>query len=163
MRAAGSKNCELAGSVVACTNARIACFAGPSFHEGSGSVWACTSAHTSRHKNATSSSLCIMVRCMCILLFPPSSVGAGAPRWGPTPLHHARRRWLIAPVTHVGFLDLLQDAAQIVGLGRLQRRELLVRQQVLQPQLLTDRQHVPVVQEGGSWAAERTANAEGRL
>ena len=25
-------------------------------------------------------------------------------------------------VTHVGFLDLLQDAAEVVGLGRLQRR-----------------------------------------
>ena len=40
MRSAGGTNLGLPCVVVACTNSTIACLAGPSFHEGSGSVWA---------------------------------------------------------------------------------------------------------------------------
>jgi hypothetical protein len=43
-RASGGTNFGLVLSVVACTNATIACFAGPSFHDGKGSGWACTRA-----------------------------------------------------------------------------------------------------------------------
>src|SRR4029077_1161907 len=56
---------------------------------------------------------------------------------------------LVARVTGGSFPDLLQNAAEVVRFGGLQRRVLFVRQQVPQPQLLTDGQHVPVVLEGG--------------
>ena len=70
---------------------------------------------------------------------------------------------LVARVTGIGLLNLLQDSAEVVGLRSLQRGELLVRQQMLLPQPLADRQHIPVVLEGGHRRAERTANAHGRL
>ena len=38
MRSAGGTNLGLPCVVVACTNSTIACLAGPSFHEGSGSA-----------------------------------------------------------------------------------------------------------------------------
>ena len=41
MRSSGGTKLGLARSVVACTKSRIACFAGPSFHEASGVVCAC--------------------------------------------------------------------------------------------------------------------------
>src|SRR5262245_36594393 len=53
-------------------------------------------------------------------------------------------------------LDLLHDAAEIVALGWLERRELLERLQVFHPQLLADGQHVPVVLERGCGGTERT-------
>jgi len=62
-----------------------------------------------------------------------------------------------------GLLDLFQDAAEVVALGRLQRRELLVRHQVFQPQLLADGQHIPVILEGCHGGAECTAHAHRRL
>ena len=40
MRSAGGTNFGLPCVVVAFTNSTIACLAAPSFHEGSGSVWA---------------------------------------------------------------------------------------------------------------------------
>ena len=40
MRSAGGTNCGLPCVVVACTNSTIAFLAAPSFHEGSGSLWA---------------------------------------------------------------------------------------------------------------------------
>src|SRR5215475_3420640 len=70
---------------------------------------------------------------------------------------------LFAHMTGRCLLDLLQDLAEVVALGSLQRRELLERLQVLQPQLLPDRQDVPVVLEGRYRAAERTAEAHRRL
>src|SRR5262245_20176707 len=60
-------------------------------------------------------------------------------------------------------LDLLHHLTEVVGRWSLQRRELLVRQQMLEPQLLTDGQHVPVVLEGRHRTAERTAQAHRRL
>src|SRR4030095_4859625 len=47
MRASGGTNFGLALSVVACTNATIACLAGPSFHDGKGSPCANACAPTS--------------------------------------------------------------------------------------------------------------------
>jgi hypothetical protein len=44
MRSSGGTNFELPGVVVACTKATMACLDAPSFHDGSGSVWACTCA-----------------------------------------------------------------------------------------------------------------------
>ena len=41
MRASGGTNFGFALSVVACTNSMMAFLAGPSFHEGRGSLWAC--------------------------------------------------------------------------------------------------------------------------
>ena len=46
------------------------------------------------------------------------------------------------------------DGVEVVGRGRLQGRELLERHQVLRPELLADREHVPVVQIG-SWTGWR--------
>src|SRR5271157_690758 len=43
------------------------------------------------------------------------------------------------------FLHLLQDAIQVVGFRRLQRRELLEGIEFLLPEQLADGQHVPVV------------------
>jgi hypothetical protein len=71
--------------------------------------------------------------------------------------------FLIAWSAGSRLLDLLHDATEIVGLRRLQRRELLERFQVLQPQLLANWQKVPVVLESGDRTAERTANAHGCL
>src|SRR5262245_33689563 len=61
MRSSGGTNFGLALSVVARTKSTIACFAGPSFHDGKGSVWAYASATTNRKKNDASISLCITV------------------------------------------------------------------------------------------------------
>src|SRR5271157_2573621 len=63
-------------------------------------------------------------------------------------------------VALMGF-HFLQNAAQVVGLRRLQRRELFVGCQLLLPELLADRQHVPVVQICGRWGAECTAQLHG--
>src|SRR5574341_2295500 len=49
MRASGGTNFGLACSVAAFTKARIACLAAPSFHDGSGSLWACPWAATNRN------------------------------------------------------------------------------------------------------------------
>ena len=55
---------------------------------------------------------------------------------------------LLARVTRrLGFLDLLDDPTQVVGRRLLQWRVRNVRLEVLQPQLLADGQHVPVVYE----------------
>ena len=55
-------------------------------------------------------------------------------------------------------LNLLQDAIQVIGLRRLQSRELLVRHELLQPHQLADGQDVPVVEicgaRGGQCAAD---------
>ena len=75
----------------------------------------------------------------------------------------ARLARSFARVTASALLDLLQDLTEVVALWCLQRRELLVGQQVLLPQLLTDRQHVPVILEGGRRGAERAAQAHRRL
>jgi hypothetical protein len=40
---------------------------------------------------------------------------------------------LVARTVSVGFLDLLYDATEVVGLWSLQRRERFIRQQLFQP------------------------------
>src|SRR5690242_8274738 len=55
---------------------------------------------------------------------------------------------LVAAVSGIRFFDLIKYLAEVVALGRLQRRELFVACQVLLPQALADRQHVPVVLHG---------------
>jgi hypothetical protein len=87
--------------------------------------------------------------------------GAGGPCEPPASPHHASFRRLVA--SGVRFFHLLQDAAEVVGFGSLQRWELFIRQQMLLPQLLADRQHVPVVQERGHRGRERTADAHRRF
>src|SRR5690349_9920852 len=52
---------------------------------------------------------------------------------------------LVARVVRCRLFDLGHDLTQIVGLGRLERRKLCERLQVLEPQLLTDGKHIPVI------------------
>src|SRR5215471_4307089 len=90
----------------------------------------------------------------------PVSLGAAAP--------HRIFPWsdygrLVARGAGVGLLDLFQDLAEVVALRSLQRRELFVRHQMLLPQLLTDREHVPVVLEGRYRTAQRPTHAHCRL
>src|SRR4051794_6113528 len=57
MRCSAGRNFELAWSVVDRTKSRIACLAGPSFHEPNGppcSVWVCAVAENGRPDNAGS-------------------------------------------------------------------------------------------------------------
>src|SRR3984957_7192389 len=75
----------------------------------------------------------------------------------------SRRNRLVARMTGVRLLDLIQDPTEVVGLGSLQRRIFFVTQQMFQPPLLTDGQHVPVILEGCHRTAERTAEAHGSL
>ena len=74
MRSSGGTNVGLAWSVVAATNARIACFAGPSFHEASGSVWAragATNSRTAQSAKATANQDRLMpVKCLFIIVPP---------------------------------------------------------------------------------------------
>src|SRR4029077_2514476 len=70
---------------------------------------------------------------------------------------------LIARVLCGGFFDFRHDATEVVRLGRLERRELLECLQVVEPQLLANRQHIPIVLEGGDRTAQRTAESHGRL
>src|SRR5262245_59757359 len=60
----------------------------------------------------------------------------------PLPFIHALPRQLVAGMSGVSLLDRLDNSTEIVALRRLQRRELLVGQEVLQPELLADGQHV---------------------
>src|SRR5258705_3138144 len=55
MRSAGSTYLGLDFSVVSLTNARVACFAGASFQDGSGS-WACAFAVPNRRPNSATNS-----------------------------------------------------------------------------------------------------------
>ena len=68
---------------------------------------------------------------------------------------------LIARVTSL--FHRVHDPGEVVGLGRLQRRELLVGFKFLLPEQLTNREHVPIIDKGGEWAAERAAKARDRL
>src|SRR5258708_33764288 len=60
-------------------------------------------------------------------------------------------------------LNLLQDAIQVIGLRRLQSRELLVRHELLQPQQLADGQDVPVVEISGARGGQCPANGQRAL
>src|SRR4030095_3969275 len=62
MRASGATNFGLPFSVVVLTKSVIAFFAAPSFHDGSGSVWACAWLPDSRTKTAASIILFVIVR-----------------------------------------------------------------------------------------------------
>ena len=96
--------------------------------------------------------------------FAPGGVETRLEKRPRCPLHRGKQRGakrtnpLIARVLRGRLFDLSHDAAEIVGLRRLERRELLERRQMREPQLLTDRQEVPVVQEGSGRTAERTAD-----
>jgi hypothetical protein len=68
---------------------------------------------------------------------------------------------LVARVTR--FLHLSQYPTEVVGLRSLQRRELRIRLKFLLPQLLTEWQHVPVVEISGTWGAKCAAKAHHRL
>src|SRR5271157_423882 len=57
---------------------------------------------------------------------------------GPSTLHDL-------VISRLFLFHLLQDAIQVVGFRGLQRRELLKGIEFLVPQLLANRQHVPVV------------------
>src|ERR1700754_2184635 len=75
----------------------------------------------------------------------------------------SRRHRLVARLTGVRLLDLLQDPTEVVTFGSLQRRIFFVTEQMFQPQLLTDGQHVPVIQEGRGRTAERTTDGQSGL
>ena len=63
---------------------------------------------------------------------------------------HSRSEHLSAGVAHrLSSLHLVDDSTQIVRLRSLQRWEFYVGFEVFQPQLLTDREHVPVVLKRG--------------
>src|SRR6266478_2117551 len=95
MRATGGTNFGLAWSVVAFTNSTIACLAGPSFQEGSGSVcaWAATAVSNVPHSTSSPKPTVLTVfivdsfrRCSFVRRFrhlPPPSARRSA--GGPTP------------------------------------------------------------------------------
>jgi len=70
---------------------------------------------------------------------------------------------LVAWVLIEASLDLIDDLSEVPGLRRLQRWICLVRLKFIQPQLLTEGQHVPVVLIGGARGTQRTTHAHGRL
>ena len=74
---------------------------------------------------------------------PVLAVAGGRPS---RPRRRPRAYW---PGTALHLLHLLHDLRQIVGRGILHRRERDVGLELLQPQRLADRQHVPVVDIGG--------------
>src|SRR3954451_13150678 len=60
-------------------------------------------------------------------------------------LQSSTNRSLIAPSSSLGLLELLDNLVEVVACRILERRIFDVGLQLLQPQRLTDRQHVPVV------------------
>src|SRR5262249_50105904 len=70
---------------------------------------------------------------------------------------------LVTRVLHGRLFDFLHNTAEVVAFRRLKRRVLLERLQVLEPQLLADRQHVPVIEERGHGTPECATNAHRRL
>ena len=54
-------------------------------------------------------------------------------------------------------LNLLQHLGEVVARRILQRREFDVGRELLQPQLLTDRKHVPIIEICGAGGGEGTA------
>src|SRR6516162_9152670 len=68
MRCSGGTNCAFLGSVVACTNLLMACFAAPSFQEGSQSDWATVTLQATRL--ATAANAKANVRTICFILSP---------------------------------------------------------------------------------------------
>src|SRR5581483_3287347 len=59
-----------------------------------------------------------------------------------------------------GLPDLFLNLGQVVGFRALQRRELLVGFQLLQPEHLPDGQHVPIIDIRGYGTGERAAQTE---
>src|SRR3954451_24556557 len=82
----------------------------------------------------------------------PARWSPGAPREAPGPLHHAGRVTLVRRV-RAAALELVHHLREVVARGRLHRRERLEGLEPLEPELLADRQQVPVVEEGGARAA----------
>ena len=69
---------------------------------------------------------------------------------------------LLTRVFVAHLLDLLQDLNEVVGLRSLQRRELNEGLELLQPQLLPDGQHVPVVDVRGARRGQCAADGQSR-
>src|SRR5262245_40674717 len=155
MRASGGTNCELAGSVVACTNARIACFAGPSFHEGSASVcaWACAprtskAAKATNRANTNTEGMRFIGVSTLVEPMQERAARMGHP-------HHPLASRLLARVSR-SVPDLLCDLIQVPALRALKGRELFVGLELLEPQQLAEGQHVPVVDISRNRPGERT-------
>src|SRR5262249_11011727 len=66
-----------------------------------------------------------------VLLLMPSA--RGRPVGRPVKPRRTCLRWLVARVTGVYFFYLLEDLAEVIALRSLQRRELLVTRQMLEP------------------------------
>src|SRR4029453_11034150 len=119
MRASGGTNFGLDWSVVACTNSRMAFFAGPSFHEGSASVcaWACAprTSNTVKVTNRANTNTEGMRFIGVSTLVEPMQERAA--RMGRP--HHPRASRLLARV-RLCVLELLHDLIQVVARRILQ-------------------------------------------
>src|SRR5262249_43518572 len=173
MRSSGGTNLALVLSVVARTNSDIAFFAAPSFHEGRGSVcgMACvlkarpaTIATTEANRRRTydfmevrqcppgeTNGVAALKPCIGVTDHPGRCRGHPSSRGGeymyPTIPRNRCRQSLSGVPTPA--LDLIHYLREVVTRGGLHRRECLERFEPIQPKLLTDGQHVPVVYEGG--------------
>src|SRR5262245_28013305 len=72
------------------------------------------------------------------------------------------RRGLLARALAAAF-DLIHHLREVVARRGLQRRKRLERLEPLEPQLLADGQHVPVVQEGRRRSAQRASHGHSAL
>src|SRR5215467_12910424 len=163
MRSAGGTNCGLPCVVVTSTNLTMASLAAPSFQEGSGSVWARTWVPDASPKTtaSTNTSGCRAFHFM--------SFSSGWPTlgWSERPPDEDARPFrsearLVARVAALA-LELLYHLVQVVAGGGLQRRERPQRLEPREPQLLADRQEVPVVDEGRRRRTKDASDAHGRL
>src|SRR5664279_5309923 len=142
---------------------------------GIGTCCACAVAKASAHASATASTFCLPMTLMgslCRALRPSAIVVGGimqarAPGTrsagkapckrallsGHPPARHCKSAPLLARMmgTHPHSPDLLQYLVEVVGFRSLQRRERYEGLEFLQPQLLADRQHVPVIDVSGAW------------
>src|SRR4029077_2616786 len=142
------------------TKSMMLCFGGPSFHDASG-LASCANAKLVRRSVGIGSAASAPSRARRVVL-KTEPFGAGficpirlgtnhlAVRLAATfkkkrprcPLHREKQRGarptsaLIARVLLGRLFDLGHDTAEVVALRRLERRELLERLQVLEPQLL---------------------------
>src|SRR5262249_24817362 len=95
---------------------------------------------------------------------PASSTDAsGRPPRVETPAgsRRARRSGLVAPVPAA--FELVHHLREVVARWRLQRWERLEGLEPLEPQLLADRQHVPVVEVGGRGSRNSASDTVGCL
>jgi hypothetical protein len=62
-----------------------------------------------------------------------------------------------------GSFDLIHDLSEIVARWSLHRRELFQAFEPFQPELLANRQHIPIVNISSRGSGERAANAKSSL